>query len=82
MQIKHGRDFWHKSEDYCKTENLIKSVYFRIVMYKMSEKLEEIDKMRKLMKKSMKELVDNDPETFLNRAVDCHLRYSKYYLQC
>ena len=50
---------------------------FRIVMYKMSEKLGEIDKMRKLMKKSMKNLVENDPETFLNRAVDCHLRSAR-----
>ena len=53
---------------------------FRIVMYKMSEKLGEIDKMRKLMKKSMKNLVENDPETFLNRAVDCHLRSARGFL--
>ena len=43
-------------------------------MYKVSEKLDQIDNCRKAMKKSMKELIHNDPDLFVSAAVECHLR--------
>ena len=49
---------------------------FRIVMYKISEKLGEIDKWRDSMVGEIKDLLENEPEKFLNSAVDCHLRFA------
>ena len=44
-------------------------------MYKISEKLGEIDKWRDSMVGEIKDLLENEPEKFLNSAVDCHLRF-------
>ena len=48
----------------------------RMVLYKVSEKIEEIDKMRDSVSKDLKRLEGSPPERFLNKAVDCHLRMS------
>ena len=48
----------------------------RIVLYKIYEKLDDLDKKRDIVMKDMKELAESNPEQFLNAAVECHLRLS------
>jgi len=48
----------------------------RLVLYKIFEKLAELDKNRDVVKKEMKYLSETNPEEFLNKAIDCHLRVS------
>ena len=48
----------------------------RIVLYKIYEKLGELDSHRAAVTKQMNFLSEAEPETFLNKAIDCHLRLS------
>ena len=48
----------------------------RIVLYKIFEKLEDLEKKRDVVMADMKELAKSNPEQFLNGAVECHLRVS------
>ena len=48
----------------------------RMVLYKIYEKLEDLEKKREVVMNDMKELAESNPEQFLNDAVDCHLRIS------
>ena len=56
------------------TDNLSPGV--RIVLYKIYEKLGELDSHRAAVTKQMNFLSEAEPETFLNKAIDCHLRLS------
>jgi len=58
----------------------------RIVLYKIFEKLSELDKNRETVTKQMRFLSETNPDNFLNKAIDCHLRVSsvatKYKKKC
>ena len=58
----------------------------RIVLYKIFEKLSELDKNREAVTRQMRFLSETNPENFLNKAIDCHLRVSsvstKYKNKC
>ena len=58
----------------------------RHVFYKIYEKLEELNKNRESVTKQMMRLSESNPENFLNKAIDCHLRVStvaaKYKKKC
>ena len=55
-------------------------------MYKIFEKLSELDKNREAVTRQMRFLSETNPENFLNKAIDCHLRVSsvstKYKNKC
>lgn len=46
------------------------------MLYKIYEKLGELDSHRAAVTKQMNFLSEAEPETFLNKAIDCHLRLS------
>ena len=48
----------------------------RMVLYKVAEKVSVFDEMRDNVFGELKRLQDSPAETFLNGAVDCHLRQS------
>ena len=48
----------------------------RLVLYKIFEKLADLNKNRDVVTKEMKYLSETNPEQFLNKAIDCHLRVS------
>ena len=48
----------------------------RMVLYKVAEKIDELDGMRNRVCKDLVKLGSSHPEAFLNKAVDCHLRMS------
>ena len=58
----------------------------RMVLYKIFEKLSDLDKNRDSVTKQMRFLSETNPEKFLNSAIDCHLRVStvasKYKTKC
>ena len=69
--------------------SLIDTILFllrRIVLYKIFEKLSELDKNREAVTRQMRFLSETNPENFLNKAIDCHLRVSsvstKYKNKC
>ena len=69
--------------------SLINTILFllrRIVLYKIFEKLSELDKNREAVTRQMRFLSETNPENFLNKAIDCHLRVSsvstKYKNKC
>ena len=69
--------------------SLIDTIWFllrRIVLYKIFEKLSELDKNREAVTRQMRFLSETNPENFLNKAIDCHLRVSsvstKYKNKC
>eukprot|EP00095_Tigriopus_kingsejongensis_P004239 maker-scaffold711_size108467-snap-gene-0.24 protein:Tk04239 transcript:maker-scaffold711_size108467-snap-gene-0.24-mRNA-1 annotation:"e3 ubiquitin-protein ligase shprh" len=47
-----------------------------MILYKIGEKVTEIDSARENVVKKVQVLKESPPETFLNGAVDCHLRMS------
>ena len=57
-----------------------------MVLYKIFEKLSDLDKNRECVTKQMKFLSESNPEKFLTQAIDCHLRVStvanKYKTKC
>ncbi|TRY78378.1 hypothetical protein TCAL_01692 [Tigriopus californicus] len=48
----------------------------RIVLYKLGESVAQLDTTREGVTKGLTNLRESPPETFLNGAVDCHLRVS------
>ena len=56
------------------------------MLYKIFEKLSELDKNREAVTRQMRFLSETNPENFLNKAIDCHLRVSsvstKYKNKC
>ena len=56
------------------------------MLYKIFEKLSDLDKNREAVTGQMRVLSETNPENFLNKAIDCHLRVSsvstKYKNKC
>lgn len=48
----------------------------RMVLYKVGEKIAEMDSSRDAVNRDLKKLQDSPPEAFLDKAVECHLRMS------
>ncbi|CAB4054913.1 SHPRH [Lepeophtheirus salmonis] len=65
--VVHDREFKEISEKYSNS---------RIIMYKIASGITDSDNCRKQVLKGMKLLKDSPLESFVNNAVDCHLRTS------